>query len=158
VRPSGSFAGSLSVRWGETIDFANSRQADFVTVGPEVEVLLGRHFRGEVSYVWQEIDVAPGRLLTAGVAQARLFYHLNRQVFLRAIVQHREVDRNADLYLSPVEPELEELLTQLLFSYELNPRTVVLAGYSDGRLGLRDVDLTPTGRAFFLKLGYALLL
>ena len=158
VRPSGSFAGSLSVRWGETIDFANSRQADFVTVGPEVELLLGRHFRGEVSYVWQEIDVAPGRLLTAGVAQARLFYHLNRQVFLRAIVQHREVDRNADLYLSPVEPELEELLTQLLFSYELNPRTVVLAGYSDGRLGLRDVDLTQTGRTFFLKLGYALLL
>ena len=158
VRPTGSFAGSLSVRWGETIDFANSRQADFVTVAPEIELQLGRRFRGEASYVWQEIDVVPGRLLTAGVAEARLFYHFNRQLFLRAIVQHREVDRNAGLYLSTVEPEIEELLTQLLFSYELNPRTVVLAGYSDGRLGLQDVDLTQTGRTFFLKLGYALLL
>lgn len=158
VRPTGSFAGSLRVNWGETIDFANSRQADFVTVAPELELLLGRRFRGQVSYLWQEIDVEPGRLLTAEVAQARLFYHLNRELFFRAIVQHRQVERNVEVFTARVEPEVEELLSQVLFSYEVNPRTVVLAGYSDGRLGLQDVNLTQTGRTFFLKLAYALLL
>ncbi|MFP3939992.1 MAG: ankyrin repeat domain-containing protein, partial [Thermoanaerobaculia bacterium] len=70
----------------------------------------------------------------------------------------QEHGANAAVYLEPVEPEAEELLSQLLVSYELNPRTVVLAGYSDDRLGHRGTGLTRTGRTFFLKLGYAWLL
>ena len=158
LRPSGAVALSGRVSWGETIDFANSRQADFVSIQPEIELNLGRRFRGELDHVWEELEVAPGRLLTARLTRARLYYHLNRRTFVRAILQHRDVDRNAAVYREPVEPEVEQLLSQLLFSYEVNPRTVVLAGYSDDRLGLRGTDLTRTGRTFFLKLGYAWLL
>lgn len=158
LRPSGAIALSGRVNWGETIDFENSRQADFVSIQPEIELNLGRRFRGELDHVWQELEVEPGRLFTARLTRARLYYHLNRRTFVRAILQHRDVDRNAAVYLDPVEPEIEQLLSQLLFSYELNPRTVVLAGYSDDRLGVRGTELTQTGRTFFLKLGYAWLL
>lgn len=158
ARPSGAFAFEVDVDWGETIDFANSRQADFVSVEPSLELNLGRRFRGELEHVWEDFEVDAGRLFTARLTRARLYYHLSRQVFFRAIVQHREVDRNAAVYRDEVEPEVEELLTQLLFSYEVNPQTVVLVGYSDESLGLRDVDLTRTGRSFFVKLGYAFLL
>ena len=57
-----------------------------------------------------------------------------------------------------VEPKTEQLFTQLLFSYKLNPQTVVFIGYSDTALGFEDLSLTRIGRTFFVKLGYAWLL
>ena len=57
----------------------------------------------------------------------------------------------------PVDGEDEELFTQLLFSYKINPRTVLFAGYSDNRFGFDDISLTQTDRTLFLKLSYALL-
>ncbi len=52
------------------------------------------------------------------------------------------------------------LFTRFLFSYKVNPRTVLFVGYSDDRLGMLDPELTrtaltPTSRTFFLKVGYA---
>jgi hypothetical protein len=134
-----------------------------------VEVQLGRRLNGELAHVWQELEVDGGRLFTARLSRLRLVYHLSRRAYVRALVQHRDVDRNAAVYRSPVEPRSEELLSQLLFSYEIDARTVLLVGYSDdrarapeaafdpGRPGDRS-SLEPTGRAFFLKVGYALLL
>jgi hypothetical protein len=54
-----------------------------------------------------------------------------------------------------VEPRSKRLFSQLLFSYKVNPQTVLLVGYSDNYSGLRDLNLTQTDRTFFLKLGYA---
>jgi len=49
-------------------------------------------------------------------------------------------------------------LTQLLFSYKLNARTVLFVGYSDNQLGLENVGLTRTDRTLFFKIGYAWIL
>jgi hypothetical protein len=45
-----------------------------------------------------------------------------------------------------------------LFSYKLNPQTVVFVGVSENRLGLPGMSLTETDRTYFVKLGYAWLL
>jgi len=161
-RPSGSFGLGARVGWGESIDFANSRQADFVSVEPEIALNLGRRVEATVAGEWTRFEVAPGRLFTARLAQARIVYHFGLRTFLRAIVQHEDVERNSAVYLRPVDSESEEVFTQLLFSYKLNPRTVLLVGTTDDRLGRTDpqgvsVGLTERGRTYFLKLGYALL-
>jgi hypothetical protein len=61
-----------------------------------------------------------------------------------------------------VEPEDEELFTQLLFSYKLNPQTVLFLGYSDNSFGAtleeRTIGLTRADRTLFFKVGYALVL
>ncbi|MGH9379573.1 MAG: DUF5916 domain-containing protein [Thermoanaerobaculia bacterium] len=158
LRPSGAALLELDVNWGETIDFANSRQADFVTVSPSLELKLGRRFQSELSYDRQVLDVAAGRLFTLDLAQTRVLYHLNRRAFFRAILQYRDLHRNLEVYTFPVDETEESLLTQLLFSYKLNARTALLAGYSDGHLGTDAFDLTQTDRTLFLKLSYAWLL
>ncbi|HSF41400.1 MAG TPA: hypothetical protein VLT87_21995, partial [Thermoanaerobaculia bacterium] len=84
-------------------------------------------------------------------------YQFNVRTFVRAILQYTDLARNTGLYLFPVRPKEEDLFSQLLFSYKLNPQTVLFAGYTDGRFGLQNVDLTQTDRTFFLKLGYAFL-
>ncbi len=84
-------------------------------------------------------------------------YQLNLRTFLRAVFQYTDVDRDLSLYDQPedFEARSQELFTQLLFSYKLNPRTVLFLGYSDNYLGDDAIELTQESRALFLKIGYA---
>jgi hypothetical protein len=153
---------STEVRWGENIDVANNRPGDFVTLTQTLDLRLGRHAQGNLSWVHQAFDLQSdaqgGRLFTVDLAQSRLFYHFNNRSFVRAILQYEWLERDPRLYRDTVEKKTEDLLTQLLFSYRLNAQTVFLLGYSDSYLGVNQVDLTQTGRTVFLKIGYALLL
>lgn len=156
VRPAGSFTFSMSGTLGKTIDFANSRRADILRLSPSVEFSLARGLNGSLSHNLQRLNVLGGqRLSLANLTELRLVWHLNVRTFVRAIVQYTDVDRDPSLYRSPVDPTTKQLFAQYLFSFKLNPQTVVLLGYSDDRLGLRNVDLTQTDRTFFLKVGYA---
>ena len=125
-------------------------------LNPRLEYRLGQtRWRCTPGYTLERLDVEGGRLFTAHLAQGRLVYHLGTRAFARAILQYTDVDRDPALFLEPVAPRTKRLFSQLLFSYKVNPQTVVLAGYSDNHAGLRDVSLTQTDRTFFLKLGYA---
>jgi len=78
---------------------------------------------------------------------------------VRAIVQYQDVDQTEpDPTLSSSS---QELFTQFLFSYKLNPQTVLFLGYSDDSAGfeqgVQTVDLTRADRTFFAKVGYAFL-
>ena len=55
----------------------------------------------------------------------------------------------------PSVQRTERLAQQLLFSWKLNPQTVVFAGYSDTSVGDASLDLTRVSRTLFFKLGYA---
>ena len=124
------------VVWGKNIDFANARQADFVTVSPSIELNLGRHWRSELQHDRQVFEVGGQRLFRLALTQGKLFYHFNRRAFLRAILQYRDLTRTAALHQEPVAQRNQRLLTQLLFSYKLNAQTVFLLGYADNYQGL----------------------
>src|ERR1051325_4622344 len=150
-QPARDVALAMGVRWGETIDFTNRRQADFVTLSPSAQLSLGRRIRAELAYDYQFLDTKDGeRIFEVHLPQARLLYHFNGRSFLRAIVQYEMVRRQI-----PVTRRAQELLTQLLFSYRVNAQTVFLAGYSDDYEGAN--DLTRANRAVFAKLSYAFL-
>ena len=155
-RPTGDVGLGLFVNWGASIDFTNERKADFVTFGPSAEVNIGRRIRGEVSWVRQTFRTEEGRrIFTVDLPQARLLYHFNRRMFLRAILQYRDVERDPAQYRIPVSAQSRSFLSQLLFSYRVDAQTVLLVGYSDNYTGTDQVDLTRTNRALFLKVGYA---
>ena len=156
IRPSGSLSVGVNASWGGAIDFANSQKADQLRFGGSTNFNIARGFEGNASYSYQKMTVAGGRLFTAQLFQFRGLYHLNLRTFVRAIVQFTDVDRNVSQYSSPVTATSQRAFTQLLFSYKLNPQTVVLVGYSDNASGSVNYDLTRSDRTFFLKLGYAL--
>jgi hypothetical protein len=79
---------------------------------------------------------------------------------VRAIVRFGDTDRFAATNPGLETLEDRSLGTQLLFSYKVNPLTVLFLGYSDDRRGERPlagdpIPLTGTDRAFFVKIGYA---
>jgi hypothetical protein len=155
--PTGDITFEIYSQLGDNIDLENTRQARIVLLQPSMELRLGRHLNLNLSYQDQKLRVEGGQLYDAQLAQARIVYQWSVRAFVRAILQYTDIARAPGLYLTPVDRREKNLFTQLLFSYKINPQTVLFTGYSDTRLGVAPVDLTRTDRTFFVKLGYALL-
>ncbi|MEM1126270.1 MAG: DUF5916 domain-containing protein [Bacteroidota bacterium] len=155
VQPNGRLRIGLSGRVGETVDVVEVREAQTWRVGPRAGLKLGPHVRMSLDYLVQRLYRPEGRLLTEQLLQARIVYHVNVRLFLRATTQLRMVDRNVAAYTADVPSRQESLFTQLLFSYTVNPQTVVFVGYADNHGADAVVDLTQLDRTFFLKMGYA---
>ncbi|MFW6140222.1 MAG: DUF5916 domain-containing protein [Acidobacteriota bacterium] len=155
IRPTGNIQGSISFSHGDEIDYAHVRAGKYFQISPGLNWNLGTHINMNFSYLYQWLKIEGERLFLAQLPQMHFIYHLNSQAFFRAVLQYQNIDRNLDLYEFEVGTKTQTLFSQLLFSYKLNPRTVLFLGYSDNYLGFYDISLTQTDRTFFLKVGYA---
>ena len=156
LQPRGDVVLGGSGTMGQVIDFTNVRRSSQVSVGPSLRLSLGRGLGVDVSHLYQRMTHDGERVFTANLFQARLIYNFSVRTFVRAIVQYRSVDRNVAVYSVPVSAFDEGVFGQFLFSYKVNPQTVLFIGYSDNQAGTRSYDLTRTNRTFFAKMGYAL--
>lgn len=160
IRPSGNLFFRLGTILGNNIDFANARQADRVQLNPQVGVRLMQRVDLQVEHTFDRFKTEGQEIFTANLSEGRLVYHFNPRTFVRAIVQYRHTRRNLDVYVDEVDRVSESVFTQLLFSYKLNPQSVVFVGYSGTLSGATDAafvetPLTQMDRTVFLKLGYA---
>jgi hypothetical protein len=142
--------------FGDHIDYSNTRSADRFYIRPWIDLNLGRHITVGLAHTYEQLDVDMGRLYTANISYLSFIYQMSSRLFLRSIVQYVQYAMNVENYTFEVDPEFENLFSQLLFSYKVNPRTMVFLGYSDDHLGTQDFELTQSDRTFFVKVGYAL--
>ncbi|MEM7356503.1 MAG: hypothetical protein AAF657_37150, partial [Acidobacteriota bacterium] len=157
VQPTGRLSLDLRSRFGDQVDFANTQPGEILVLEPGIRLDFGKHLRTRLSHEFRRLDVDGGTLFEANLTQARFLYQLNLRTFFRAIFQLTDITREPSLFVDSddIEPETEQLFSQLLFSYKVNPRTVLFLGYSDNYRGDQDVGLTQENRALFLKIGYA---
>ncbi|HSQ79446.1 MAG TPA: DUF5916 domain-containing protein, partial [Candidatus Bathyarchaeia archaeon] len=164
IRPfSGSEIG-FQGQAGQAIDYANVRPANVLAVGPYGSFSLLRHLNMVLSHTYERLFRSGETVYAANLSQAKFVWNFNVRTFVRAILQYQDLEQNPAQYGFPIDTRTRGLFTQFLFSYKLNPRTVLFLGYSDNSLGgVFDsflgpgrVDLTRTDRTFFLKIGYAL--
>jgi hypothetical protein len=155
MKPIGGLRFNATLLYGDNIDYNNARQAVELNLLPFIEFSLGRHVNINLQHAFQRLSLKGEEIFTANLSQVKLIYNFNVRTFVRLIVQYLDVARNPDLYLFPVSGKTQTVFTQFLFSYKLNPQTVLFIGYSDNYLGMTSLDLTQTNRTFFLKLGYA---
>lgn len=140
----------------DEIDYIHIRPGKYFDIEPELEYNFGKHLQVTFSYSFSRLNVEGEKLFQTHLFQGRLLYHFSKRAFLRGIFQYTDISRNTGLYADEVEPEYHRLFTQFLFSYKLNPRTVLFLGYSDNYNGFLDIPLKQVDRTFFLKIGYAL--
>ncbi len=158
VQPSGNFWFGMFTGYGDAVDFDNTRPGTRLLWEPSFRLNLGLRLRLTLDHDLQRFEVDEGELFEANLTQLRLVYQLNTRTFVRTIFQYRDVVRNPDLHIDEVDAVTERLFTQLLFSYKLNPQTVLFLGYADNREGDEFVDLTESNRTLFFKFGYAFVL
>ena len=155
-QPVGGLFAGLFVRFGDQVDFANTRLGDFTQINPELNFDLGRHLRVELDHNYQRLERDGSQVFTANQSDLRIDYQFDLKQRLRLTIQYTRVERDPSLYTDEVDRKTTELGTQLIYSYKVNPRTVLFAGYSDSGLETDAVDsLVTTNRTLFLKVGYA---
>ena len=163
IRPfSGSEVG-IQGEAGQGIDYSNSRRATVLSVGPYGSFSLLRHLNMVLSHAFERLSRGGDTIYTANLSQAKLVWNFSVRSFVRAILQYQDLEQNPVMYADPIDTRAKGLFKQLLFSYKLNPRTVLFLGYSDNAmggvfdswLGPDRIGMTPTDRTFFLKIGYA---
>jgi len=155
ARPTSWLAAGLDVYVGDAIDFDNVRPADTLQLGPSLGLSLGRHWQIQVDHELEKLDVEGGELFRANLSRLAIVYQFDRRTQVRLLSQHVTVERDPTLYFDEVYAKETGLSNQLLFSWKLNPQTVVFAGYSDEWRGNDDDSLARSSRTYFLKLGYA---
>ena len=164
IRPfSGSEIG-LQGQAGQAIDYAGSRLANVLSVGPYGSFSLLRHLNMVLSHAYERLFLGGDTIYTVNLSQAKLVWNFSVKSFVRAIVQYQDLKQNPDMYSFPVDTRTRGVFTQFLFSYKLNPRTVLFLGYSDNAmggvfdswLGPGRIGISRTDRTFFMKIGYAL--
>ena len=146
-----NFYGNL----GDVVDYENARPGWQVRANPGLTLNLGRRLAFELDHNYQRMSVGGQELNEANITQAKVIYHLNLRMFLRAIVQYVDYRYNVANYTFPVDPVFKHFFTQFLFSYKLNPRTVLFLGYSDNALGTQEYRLTRSDRTVFMKVSYS---
>ncbi len=155
VIPSGAFALTILSTLGGALDYVNTRKGGKSSLGSQLIYNMGTHWRLNLNLTHERMNVQAARLYTAFIGQATVIYHLNTKVFLRALLQYYDYDYNAANYLVPVDPLFRRFFSQFLFSYKLNPRTVLFLGYADNYFGSPEFGLTQKDRTLFVKVGYA---
>ncbi len=154
---------------GQQIDFENAREG----TGGEITLQMTARPTDHLELLmlgvrgWLDVPVESGskaRLFTATIARLKATYVFNARVFLRAIGQWVETERDPSLYTFPVAAREGFFDGSVLFAYQLNWQTVAYLGYGDSRELFPQAvvsprtsgyTLAPTARQFFLKLSYA---
>lgn len=156
LNPSRSLNFNISLAAGDEIDYDNIRPGKMIFLNPSLSYRLGKSLYLTINYSLKRLKVEGERLFLAKILETHLNYYFSKRAYLRGILQYVIIDRNPDLYVDQVDEKEKTLFSQILFSYKLNPRTVLFIGYSDDYLGNIYVPLTQTNRTFFIKFGYAL--
>jgi hypothetical protein len=154
-KPAGGVQFSLMGFLGDGIDYSNGRKANGTMLMPSTALNITRHLNFSLSHAFERLGFEGREIYTANLTQLRGIYNFNVRTFFRVIVQYRHVTRNPALYSFPVQSRSSAVFSQLLFSYKINPQTVLFVGYSDNYLSFQGIELSQTDRTFFLKIGYA---
>jgi len=157
--PSSNLQLSTYTIFGDQIDYANIRLGKRLRINPWLTLNLGKHLRLSLDHTYERMSVQDARLYTANISQLSAIYHFNVRTFFRTIIQYVDYDYNPYNYTYEIDSKDKRFFTQLLFSYKINPRTVLFLGYNDNYQGSQDFGLTQSNRTFFIKffikLGYA---
>ncbi len=155
VRPLRTISFSLFSSVGQGIDYFNTRRGNRVLISPTLGFKMGKHLNLDLSHGYEKMKVSGDDLFTANISEASLVYYFNNRMFMRGILQYFDYSYNEHNFITGVPDDTKKLFSQWLFSYRINPRTVLFLGYTDNYYGSREFGITKKDYTFFLKIGYA---
>ncbi len=158
ITPTSRLYFGLFLRSGEQIDFRNGKLADIDQVEPSMTLNIGKGINFKLNHVYQKLSRDGGDVFVANLSDARLSWQFNHRQRLRLSLQYGNTIRDKFLDIRPFQINSEErdLSAQLLYSYKINPRTALYAGYSEGQFSDDEYpELFAASRSLFMKLSYA---
>ncbi len=156
IQPSARWRLGLGLRHGDAIDFANDALGKQDNINLRLSANLGIHFSGSLNHSFRRLRRDGSTVFIANQTDARLSWQFDIRQRLRLALIHTQLNRNPALYTQPVDKRSQSLGTQLIYSYKVNPKTLLYLGYADSALANDEIDsLRRTSRILFAKFSYA---
>jgi hypothetical protein len=153
--PMGWLSIAARIDFSDWIDFANIREAYRKNLTLILDIKANQHLNLNSTLRVNSLSRDGNRIFLANLLEVKGIYQFNRRMFFRSIFQFTDIRRSLEQYSFPVDSHSKKLFTQQLFSYKINPRTVLFLGYGDTYLGNQEYGITQSDRSFFAKVGYA---
>jgi len=153
VKPVPSLEIGFAALFGDHIDYARVRLGHRRRIRPRVAWSVGKHLEVRLEETFERMTVEGDVLYDAALTEALLSYQFDARTFLRGTLHYTVYDYGP-IAATPGQ-DSRTLFGQLLFSYKVNPRTVVFVGYAQNGLGTEDYRVAVSDRTLFVKLGYA---
>jgi hypothetical protein len=116
---------------------------------------VGRGIAMDWDLVHQVMRRDGGTAFTATVLNAGGSWQFDPRQRLRLTLQGSDVEHDLSLYANPIEEHSRDWAAQMVYSYKVNPRTVMYAGASYGAfMDDEHQEMFGDTRSVFLKLSY----
>lgn len=159
MKPLSNLFTYTSLVMGDKIDYSNVRLGKRLRMKQRFVVNLLKNIKVNLSHTYEKLNIGSSKLYRVNVSDFQLIYQFTKRCFVRAKLQYKNYDYNLSLYENPPEKEsLEKMYSQVLFSYKLNPQSMLYLGYSDSYYGDTDLEMRQINRTAFMKFGYAFIL
>ncbi len=161
----------LRLSSGDQTDVQNIQVGERTEWSYDIEWRPNAHLETNLRFVYQDLDVEQGKLFNAELVDFRMAYQFDLRHRLKLSLQGLKLNRNPQLYMEQYRDianidqyiiELpsakdEEQSLQLIYSYKVNPQTLIYLGYFEHSiLNLLDDQLVKDNRSLFAKFSYAL--
>ena len=128
--------------------FGIARAGDEFRLRADVGYNIGRRAKVNLGHSYRELDLpagspgvdsmglpitVQGKVFEANVTEARVVYQFSVRMFVRLITQFGRVDFDDSPGFGALATENKDWFNQFLFSYKVDPRTVLFVGYADNR-------------------------
>lgn len=160
-KPFSNLRVGLSASYSDQIDFLseNARAGEIKGFSSFLDWQSTKHFNLYLEYVQQSFDLPQGNFFDAKVINANLIYQFNEKSFLRLLLRYSDTNftsDNAILQGLDVSSINKSLVTQLLYAYKFDAKSVLYLGYSDNGIENDEVhSLTKNQKTLFAKFSYA---
>ena len=157
MQPAGGISFGILGVYGDKVDYTNDRLGQNIRFQPRVTWNMTQNLLLRLQGVYSQLDTPDGdNIFKASVIDTRLTWQFNLRSFLRLTVQNTDIERNLAQYIEEEDARSRDMGRQLLYSYKLNPQTVLFLGYSDQYVDDDNIDgPIASDRTWFMKVGYA---
>lgn len=163
ARPHPRFYLSVDMTVGDKIDYYNDRLGELQEFSTNLTWNATNHLEVDITHTISNLDannLVPelgDNVYTANLTDLRISYQFDVRSYLKLSLVYTDIDRNK--YNNPeinVSQKSNNLSSQLIYAYKLNPQTVFFLGYSDNSYQDDYLnDLEREERTFFTKLSYS---
>lgn len=141
---------------GDGVDYENERAGKLLKIEAQSDYRFGKRIFLDISGEHQNFNLRNGNLYKATYLYLKFLYHFSNSIFLRTILQQGIVERNRELYTFDVPDKDNFLALQFLFTYKINPFTLLYLGFSTRGIQQTPYTFQTMNRTYFLKLSYSL--
>jgi len=156
IQPTTQISTEIELTVGDKIDYGNNRLGDITELYGNISYNVNKHLEFEFSHTYSDLEADSANVFKENLTELRVSYQFNVNSYLKFNLVYTDIDFNLANNPNAYTAKNNNLSTQLIYAYKINPQTVFYLGYSDNSYqDDRLKSLERNQRTIYSKISYA---